>query len=92
MTVQKTNTVHIQGNLNSPRYIAEVLQPHVVPHANQIGNGFIFQDDNARPYRARIMDQFLQAHGIQRMVWPACSPYLNPIEALWDQLGRAATA
>ena len=85
----KTNTVHIQGNLNSPRYIAEVLQPHVVPHANQIGNGFIFQDDNARPHRARIVDQFLQAHGIQRMVWPACSPDL---EALWDQLGRAATA
>jgi len=57
-----------------------------------VGNGFIFQDDNARPHRAKFLDQFLQAQGIQQMVWPACSPDLIPIEELWDQLVRAATA
>ncbi len=54
----------------------------------------ILQDDTARPHRARIIENFLQAHGVangvERMQWPAVSPDLTPIENLWDQLRRAA--
>ncbi len=40
----------------------------------------ILQDDNARPHRARTINNFLQAHGGKQMQWPAVSPDLNPIE------------
>ncbi|GFX74436.1 transposable element Tcb2 transposase [Trichonephila clavipes] len=46
-------------------------------------------DDNARPHQATLVDEFLESEDIKRIPWPANSPGLNPIENLWDYLGRA---
>ena len=78
----KTDLVFIDGNLNSQRHIAEVLTPHVLSFLCQmpVANP-IFQDDNARPHRARIVDDFLHVNNhVNRMDWPAMSPDLSCIE------------
>ncbi|GFY13575.1 transposable element Tcb1 transposase [Trichonephila clavipes] len=49
-------------------------------------------DDNARPHRANIVDECLQSDDITRMEWPAYSLDLNPIEHVWDMLGRRIAA
>ncbi|GFT56202.1 transposable element Tcb2 transposase [Trichonephila clavipes] len=45
-------------------------------------------DDNCRPHRANLVEDFLFEDGIVRMEWPECSPDMNPIEHVWDALGR----
>ncbi|GFV64684.1 transposable element Tcb2 transposase [Trichonephila clavipes] len=76
------------GPLTARRYRNEILRPIVVPYVAAIGDDFILMDDNCRPHHANLVEDFLFEEGIVRMEWPACSPDMNPIEHVWDALGR----
>ncbi|GFX30122.1 transposable element Tcb1 transposase [Trichonephila clavipes] len=67
-------------------------EQHVRLFRGAMGAEFLFMDDNARPHRANIVDECLQSEDITRMDWPAYSPDLNPIEDVWDMLGRRIAA
>ncbi|GBM69328.1 hypothetical protein AVEN_155753-1 [Araneus ventricosus] len=71
------------------RYRDEILEPYVRLFRGAVGPEFILMDDNARPHRAILIEEFLESEDIRRMYWPARSPDLNPIERVWDALGRA---
>ncbi|MBJ5547136.1 transposase [Salmonella enterica subsp. enterica serovar Derby] len=45
-------------------------------------------DDNARLHRTRAVHELLESEDIARMDWLAYSPDLNPIEHVWDVMGR----
>ena len=94
VSVQGKTDLHVfqNGTLTAVRYRDEVLDPIVRPYAGAIGPDFVLMDDNARPHRARIVDQYLDNESIERMDWPARSPDLNPIEHVWDMLGKAVRA
>ncbi|GFW85278.1 transposable element Tc1 transposase [Trichonephila clavipes] len=49
-------------------------------------------DDNARSHRTLAVEELLKSEDITRMDWPAYSPDLNPIEHVWDALGRCIAA
>ncbi|GFS54468.1 transposable element Tcb1 transposase [Trichonephila clavipes] len=65
-----------------------ILEQHARLFRGAMGAEFLFMDDNARPHRTNIVDECLQLEDITRMDWPAYSPELNPIEHVWDMLGR----
>ena len=79
--------VRIESNLNSNRYIREVLQPEVLPLL-QATPHVIFQQDNARPHVARVVQTFLQRWRVSLLPWPTRSPEMSPIELVWDMVGR----
>ncbi|GFV75172.1 hypothetical protein TNCV_3190211 [Trichonephila clavipes] len=60
----RSNLLLIEGNLNSIRYVSEVLQPEVIPFLQDIPEA-IFQQDNARLHVAKTVRDFCSVQHMQ---------------------------
>nr|CAH7716578.1 unnamed protein product [Callosobruchus chinensis] len=85
----RTRLIHIPGTMTGAYYLQNIINAIVQPLRNEIGDQFIFKDDNARPHRTRAVQQALENGNIARLEWPAMSPDMNHREHVWDYVSRA---
>ena len=76
------------GALISCQYRDEILRAIVVLYTAVTEVNFMLIDDNIRPHRDNLVDDFLSEVGIVRKEWPAYSRDINPLEHNWDNLER----
>ena len=73
----------IDGNINSEKYMQIVSD--FIPSTNALyPDGWVLQQDGARPHTSKKTLEFFQKNSIQKMQWPVNSPDLSPIENLWS--------
>jgi hypothetical protein len=82
----------VDGNLDQYQYL-HIPQERLLPFARlTFGHKFAYQDDNARPHRARTVVNFVENEGIEHMIWPAMSPDMNPIKNMWSEVTHTMDA
>ena len=78
----------LQSKINSTHYIAQVVNPVLLPLHRQESD-VLFQQDKERPLTTAATQRVLR--GVQQLPCPARSPDLSPIEHVWGMMKRELT-
>jgi len=83
----RTKLVQIDGNLNTQRFLHEIIQPVLIPHVQE-NRGMCLAQDNAPRHVARATLNMLAANCVRKIPLAAASPDLILIENVSDWLKR----
>ena len=72
-------TAHLQAN---------AMLKKSLPNAEPVGNNVLFKAENARPNTCNMARICLQIGHVNTLDWPSRTPYLSPIEHLWNIPGK----
>ncbi|GFU68039.1 transposable element Tc1 transposase [Trichonephila clavipes] len=83
----RSNLLRIEGNLNSNKYVREVLQLEIVPFLRSFKASLELSFNRImHSQMLKTVRDFCSAQHMQ-LPWPAYSLDMSPIEHLWDLVG-----
>lgn len=84
----KSQLVFMDVNLNQFGYM-DIIRNNLLPFARATyQHNFVLVQDNATPHSAHRTQRLLATEQVEVMGWPPMSPDMNPIEHVWDYIGR----
>ena len=78
-----------KGGIDWFIYRERILVPHLYPftiEAKAQAPGILIMEDNAPAHIHHYHNSFRQQLNLHKLIWPANSPDLNPIETIWNEM------
>ncbi|XP_054721405.1 uncharacterized protein LOC129231183 [Uloborus diversus] len=77
ISIDERTDLHVipNGTLTGRQSRDEILRPLDSPYPAAIGGELMLMDDNCRPHRSNLVNDFLLEEGIIRIEWPVFSRY-----------------
>lgn len=72
------------GSINQTTYCERIVP--IVDGYLRMNPTLVFMQDNAPGHAAQLTQDELKERGVNVISWPAFSPDLNPIEAVWNEM------
>lgn len=80
--------VIIDGNMNQFMYV-DILKTYMPPYVKQnLPARWYFQQDNDPKYKSKYESDFMKRRKVNVLQWACQSPDLDPLQHLWEGLGR----